>query len=136
MSEAPRSDGLRAAALIAYGLFLLAPFNGATAIAGVILVYLKRDEAHGTIWQSHFRNLTLVFWIGVVVAVLALAAIAQIFGGVLFSMATTNGNPPPALVGALFFLVPALFAAGTVFVVWYLYRTLRGLIRAIEGNAY
>ncbi|HEY0302194.1 MAG TPA: hypothetical protein VGC36_12695 [Rhizomicrobium sp.] len=137
MSETGAGDGgLRAAALIAYGLFVLALFNGATAIAGVVVAYVKRDAARGTPWEGHFRNLIRVFWISVAVAVLVLAAIAQGFGGLLFSMAQTDGNPPPALVGTLFLLVPALFIVGTVFAVWYLYRTLRGLIRAIEGAPY
>lgn len=129
-------SGLRITALIAYGLFVLALFNGATAIAGVILAYLKRDEARGTIWESHFRNLIRVFWISIIVGVLAFAILVPSFGGLIFSMAATNGNPPPALVGMLFFLVPALLAAGTIFAVWYLYRTLRGLIRALDGQPY
>lgn len=137
MSDVTGSEsGLRATALIAYGLFVLALFNGATAIAGVILAYLKRDEARGTIWEGHFRNLIRVFWISVVVAVIAIAVVAQAFGGLFFSMAATDGNPPPALVGMLFLLVPALLAGGTIFAVWYLYRTLRGLIRTLDGQPY
>jgi uncharacterized membrane protein len=139
MSEAPNhtdESGLRTVLLIAYGLFLLAPFNGITVLAGVVLAYVKRGEARGTVWESHARNLIHVFWIGLAVSVAVLAVILWSFGGLLFSLNATNGNPPPAFVGALVVLVPALWLICVVAAVWYFYRTLRGLIRAIEGKAY
>lgn len=137
MSDMGRDDnGLRATLLVAYGLFALAPFNGVTALAGVILAYLRRDEARGTVWESHTRNLIRVFWIAVVVAVVLLGVVIESFGGLFFSLVSTNGNPPPALVGGLFVIVPALWLACVVFAVWYLYRTLRGLIRALEAKPY
>ena len=135
MSEVPNPD-LRPALLIAYALFVLALFNGATAIAGVVLVYIKRGEARGTVWESHTRNLIRVFWISVVAFVVLLAVLLQGFGGLFFSLYTTNGNPPPALVGALALMVPALVLAFILFTVWYLYRTLRGLVRALENKPY
>ena len=137
MSEVARPAGdLRTTLLIAYALFVLAPFNGVTAILGIVLVYLRRGEARGTIWESHTRNLTRVFWISVAVFIVLLAVLLQSFGGLFFWLVTTNGNPPPALVGALFLIVPALWLAAILFAVWYLYRTLRGAVRAIENNPY
>lgn len=139
MSEVPKAyatPDLRSALLIAYVLFVLALFNGATAILGIVLVYIKRGEARGTLWESHARNLIRVFWISVAVFVVLLAALLQGFGGLFFSLYTTNGNPPPALVGALALMVPALALAFILFAVWYLYRTLRGLVRALEGTPY
>ena len=140
MSEAPvrtAADAeLRTILLIAYGLFVLAIFNGASAIAGVVLVYVKRDEARGTEWQGHFQNLIRVFWISAFVFLLAIAVALQAFGGLAFSLFATNGNPPPALIGGLVALVPLFYLAGTFFIFWYLYRTLRGLTRALESRAY
>jgi uncharacterized membrane protein len=137
MSDAGRDDGsLRAMVLVAYGLFALAPFNGATALAGVILAYLKRDEARGTPWEGHMRNLIRVFWIAVVFAVVLTGIVIESFGGLFFSLVSTNGNPPPALVGGLVLLVPALWLGCLVFAIWYLYRVLRGLIRALEDKPY
>lgn len=130
----PRETGF--ALLVAYGLFLAAPFNGLTAIAGAILVYLKRAEARGTLWQSHVRNLLLVFWIGVAVLALMLAVAVEAFGGLIFSLVATDGHPPPALVGSLAIIAPALGIAGLLFAIWYLYRVLRGLIRALDGEPY
>jgi uncharacterized membrane protein len=129
-------DGLRVPALIAYGLYLIAPLNGATAIAGVILAYIKRGEARGTAWESHYRNLIRVFWISLVLLLIAFGIVAEMFGGMIFTLITTNGNPPPEIVGSLFFVVPVLWLGGLLFTVWYYYRTVRGFIRAIEGRPY
>ena len=122
--------------LIAYGLFVLAMFNGATAIIGVVLVYVKRDAARGTIWESHSRNLTHLFWISLTVALIALAILLQAFGGLAFSLFATNGNPPPALIGWLIALVPLFWIGGVMFVIWYMYRALRGLVHAIDSKPY
>ena len=126
----------RTTLLIAYGLFVLAPFNGATAIAGVVLVYLRRGEMIGTPWESHARNLIHVFWIGAVAATVLIAIILFGVGGTFVSLVSTNGNPPPAMIGALLVLLPIVYLACLIFAVWYLYRTLRGLTRAIENRAY
>jgi uncharacterized membrane protein len=128
--------GLKATALLAYGLFLLAPVNGITAIVGVIVAYLKRDEARGTLWESHLRNLIRVFWISAVVAALFLAAVLQGVGGLLYSLFVTNGDPPPTLVGGLLALMPVLFFVGVLFAVWYLYRVMRGFLRALDSRPY
>ena len=130
-----RSD-LRTIALISYGLFLLALANGVTVIAGVILAYIKRDEARGTIWEGHFRNLIRVFWIGVIVAGAALALILPAISTLIYSLVATNGNPPPTVIGGLVAVVPILWLAGIVFLVWYLYRTIGGFIRALDGKPY
>ena len=132
-----RDQTLRASLLIAYGLYLLAIFTGGlTALAGVILVYMRRDEARGTLWQSHCRNLLVVFWIAAVVTVLFLAVVLEGAGGLFFSLVHTDGNPPPELVGWLIAGVPALALGTLLFTVFYLYRTLRGFIRAIDGRPY
>jgi uncharacterized membrane protein len=133
----PRDDsGLRAAVLIGYGLFILALTNGLTAIAGIILAYLKRDEARGTPWQGHFRNLIVVFWVSAILFALAVAIILPGALTVLWSLFETNGNPPPALLGGLAVALPALWLAGLVFLIWYLYRIVGGFIRAIDGRPY
>lgn len=136
MSDAPARGDLRAIVLIAYGLFLLALANGVTAIAGVILLYVKRDEARGTPWEGHFRNLIRVFWAGVIVACVALAIVLPMASTLLFSLITTNGNPPPPLVGGLVAILPLLWLGAVGFLIWYLYRTIGGFIRALDGKPY
>ena len=130
----PSDAGLKATTLLAYGLFLLAPVNGITAIAGVIVAYIKRDEARGTLWEGHLRNLIRVFWISAVAAAVFLAALLQGVGGLLYSLFATNGDPPPGVVGGLLALMPVLFFAGVIFAVWYFYRVVRGLLHALDSK--
>ena len=131
---APRDDSAgafdtRSLVIAAYVLFLLAWMNGITAIIGVILAYVKRRDAAGTIWQSHFDNLILVFWVIVVGFVLGLFSWPLAFGLFLaqwpvFWPATLS---LPFVVGFLVF--PLL-------VFWSLYRMIRGIIRAVEARPY
>jgi uncharacterized membrane protein len=138
MSEARAEAGedLRAIALIAYSLLVLATFNGLTAIAAVVLAYIKRDAARGTPWESHFRNIIHVFWIAVIVSLVALALALPTFGGLAFSIITTDGHPPPAAIGLAVMLVPVFVIGALIFFVWYLYRILRGLIHTIESKPF
>ena len=133
--DAPGED-LRAIALIAYSLLVLATFNGLTAIAAVVLAYIKRDAARGTVWESHFRNIIHVFWIAVIVSLVALALALQAFGGLAFALITTDGHPPPAAIGWAVMLVPVFLMGAGIFFVWFLYRTLRGLIHTIEARPF
>ena len=132
-----RDESLRASLLIAYGLYLTALFTGGlTALAGVILVYARRHDARGTVWQSHCRNLLWVFWLGVVGAAVFVGIVLEGAGSLLFSLFHTEGNPPPELVGGLIALLPLLGLFAVIVTVFYLYRTVRGLIHAIDGRPY
>jgi uncharacterized membrane protein len=119
----------RIMAIVCYVLFIIAMTNGITGIAGVVLAYIKRPEAHGTIWESHFNNLIHVFWSGVVV--FALFLIVLLFG--VFGVA--HSVQADAVPGVLF-LIPVVWLLGVAYVVWYLYRTVKGIMRAIDGKAY
>jgi uncharacterized membrane protein len=132
----PADAGLKAILLLAYGLFLLAPFNGITAVAGAILLYVKRSEARGTLWEGHVRNLIHLFWITLVTLTVVFAVILVGAGRVIFTLFETNGHPPMELVGAMLVLAPALYIGGLAFAIWYLYRSVRGLIRALESRPY
>jgi len=138
MSEAQARSGgdLRTILIVIYALFVLAIFNGFSAIVGVIIAYIKRDDARGTPWEGHFRNVVHVFWIALGVAAIALVLLIEAAGGFIFTMATTNGHPPPLVIGWLIALVPVFWLGAVVFSIWYLYRTLRGLVRAIDSQPY
>lgn len=135
-AEARVSGDLRAVLLVVYGLFLLATFNGFTAIAGVILAYVKRDEARGTMWEGHFHNIIQVFWIALAVGVVAITLLIYAAGGFAIAMFATNGNPPPLVIGWLIALIPVLWLGAVIFFLWYLYRTVRGLVLTIESKPY
>ncbi len=134
-APASNDESLKVTALIGYGLFLLALVNGVTAIVGVVLAYVMRGNARGTVWENHFTNLIHVFWISAVMAVIVVTIVVEGFGGMFYALAS-NHDPAPALTGLLFLLVPLLFLIGVVFGVWFLYRMIRGTIRALESKAY
>ena len=99
----------RILAIIGYGLYLVGwPCLHMPTVAGVILAYIKRDDARGTIWESHFDNMIETFWISLVVGIVAIPLCFFVIG-------------IPILLGVF---------------VWFLYRTIKGLIRAIEGRPY
>lgn len=127
--QAPAFSDMRVLTIICYGLFLLAFTNGLTAIVGVVLAHIKRSETRGTIWESHFANLIRVFWTGVAFWVVFFTA--ALFGVVgTWHMAITNDFYPPMLA------LPLLGLAFLIYVVWYLYRTVRGLLFALENKPY
>lgn len=107
--QIPASTDTRTLAIIVYGLYLGALFTGGAAgLAGVILAYVKRDESIGTLWHSHFENAIHAFWIWLI-----LFAVGIVLSWVLIGI--------PIIVGAF---------------VYFLYRTIKGLVRAIENRPY
>jgi len=135
-SDTAQSDTERLLALTGYGLFLLAVCNGVTALIGVALAYIRRDEARGTMWESHYRNMITVFW---VVLLLGLLMFALAISGALTALELAvwpwNGGWifSLPLLGAA---VPLAVLAWLVSGIWYLYRILRGFIRALDDKPY
>ena len=102
-------DSLRGTAILAYVLYLIGwPTLHLATIVGLVLAYVQRKDARGTLWESHFRNLIETFWVALVVAIVAVP-LCFIFIGI------------PILIGLA---------------IWVLYRTVKGLIRAIDSQPY
>jgi uncharacterized membrane protein len=112
MSEAPRvadQESGRIMAIVAYVLFLIGwPTLHLATIGGVILAYVQRNDVRGTIWESHFEAIISTFWISLVIGLVAVPLCFVIVG-------------IPLMVGL---------------VIWFLYRTIRGLVHAIESKPY
>ncbi|HEU4620867.1 MAG TPA: hypothetical protein VFS42_01455 [Burkholderiaceae bacterium] len=93
----------------ALGLFVSwLPFVGLislTGIAAIIINYVRDDEAHGTVVESHFRWQKRTFWFGL---------LWNVLGGVLF--VTLIGVP---------LALGIWFAVG----VWLVYRVIKGWTR-------
>jgi uncharacterized membrane protein len=107
--DASRPGDLRLFSIVVYALYIAAFCNGFTALVGVIIAYVKRSDARGTIYESHFTNAIEVFWISLVIGLIAIP------------------------LWFLFFL-GALIHLGLI--VWYLYRSIKGLVRVLDGRAY
>jgi uncharacterized membrane protein len=105
----PSHDSFRGTTILCYGLYLLGwPTVHIATLVALVLAYVQRGDARGTIWESHFANLIETFWVAVVIAIVAVP-LCFIFVGI------------PILIGLA---------------VWVLYRTIKGLVRAIEGQPY
>jgi uncharacterized membrane protein len=103
-------ERFRTLAIVVYVLYLLAlPSLFSTMLIGLVVAYIKRGEARGTVFESHFANAIDIFWVALVVGIVAI------------------------VLWPLFFLGTAIHA---ILLVWVLYRTIRGLLRAIEWQPY
>jgi uncharacterized membrane protein len=104
------AERLRTFAIVVYVLYLLAtPFLGVPLLIGAMLAYAKKSEAKGTAFESHFANAIDVFWVSLVIGIVALPLWPLFFLGGLIHM---------------------------VLLVWVLYRSVKGLMRAIEWQPY
>lgn len=131
------ADRERLPLMLAYGLYLLAIANGITMLIGFIIALLRRDEARGTLYESHYRNLTTVFFVVMAFTGVMLAAAATGLLG-LMSMAF---SPHPWWDFYPWFPLPALFVPAALLGwfllgLWYLWRVIGGFIRALEEKPY
>jgi uncharacterized membrane protein len=62
--SAEQLASLKTLTMVVYGLQVLSIFVGVTAIIGVIINYVKREDAGGTVYASHFDWQIRTFWWG------------------------------------------------------------------------
>ncbi|HET9977550.1 MAG TPA: hypothetical protein VFQ20_08955 [Burkholderiaceae bacterium] len=74
---------LKSLTLVVYVLQAASVFVGITAIVGVIINYVKRDEAAGTVYESHFDWQIRTFWWMLVWSVLGFILIFALGLGLL-----------------------------------------------------
>ena len=126
----------RNSVLVAYGLYLLgAGTGGLTTIAGMVLAYAKLDAARGTTYESHYRNMLLVFWVWLVVSVVAGTLVIAGATGIAFSIFAVGPVGGLSLIptGFAFWLI-GMGVLATV--IWYYWRLVRGLVLALDDKAY
>ncbi|MFA7400790.1 MAG: hypothetical protein WCZ98_09950 [Sideroxydans sp.] len=78
-----RIKSLRTITQIVYVLYALSYFTGITAIAGIIINYIKREDAAGTWLESHFTWQIRTFWYGLLWAVIGWATLIILIGFVV-----------------------------------------------------
>ena len=102
---------LRKITHICYALFALAMISaglfGAAAVAAVILAYVKRSDASGTIYASHLDWVIKTFWWGLLWVVLS-GLLTAIFIG---------------------------WVTGIVALVWIIHRLIKGWLALAAGQA-
>jgi uncharacterized membrane protein len=74
---------LRNLTQVVYILYALSYFTGITAIVGIIVNYVKKDDVAGTWLESHFRWQIRTFWFGLLWAVIGVATAFLLIGGVI-----------------------------------------------------
>ncbi len=91
--------------LVVYLLQALSFAFGITAIVGLVIDYIKRDEAAGTVYASHFDWQIRTFWWGLVWTVVGVAL---------------------AIVAVGFVVLFAVW-------VWAIYRVVKGFLKLNDG---
>jgi uncharacterized membrane protein len=97
---------LKQITMVVYLLQALSFAFGVTAIVGLVINYVKRDEAAGTLYQSHFDWQIRTFWWGLLWTVL----------GIVLSF---------LLVG---------FAVLFVVWIWAIYRVVKGFLKLNDNQ--
>lgn len=80
-----RLDSLRTLTLVTYVLYAVSALVGLTAIVAIVINYIKRDEARGTIYESHFIWQIRTFWWGLLWAVMGFATVWLLVGFVVLA---------------------------------------------------
>jgi uncharacterized membrane protein len=120
--------------LAIYGLFLIAPASsGITVLIGVILAHLRLDQARGTLYESHYRNLILVFWVWLVVA---LAAASLAFAGLAGLVLSLMQSWPGFALYHSTLMLGLVFLGVVLTCFWYYWRLIRGFIRILDDKPY
>jgi uncharacterized membrane protein len=120
---------------LAYGLYLLSFAGGLPLLAGAIIALVLRPHARGTIYESHYRNLILVFFVVLAFAGLMLAAAMM---GTINAMGALFGGPLAWFWSFSFLgmLLPAAMLVSLLLGLWVFWRVLRGFIRALDEKPY
>ncbi len=104
--QPPAPDNLRNYAIAVYALYAVSFILGVTLLAGVVIAYMKRREATGSVYHSHFQYLIKTFW-------------ASLLGFVIGMITMLIG------IGGLIVLAVS---------VWFVYRVVAGFIKLNDGK--
>jgi uncharacterized membrane protein len=96
------------AGLVSSGFPVIAPLMGIIGIIGVIICYVKRDDAAGTWLASHFRWLIRTFWFSLLWAVIGWVVLLTL--------------------GLILIGIPIAILIWAVAALWVIYRVVRGYL--------
>ena len=95
-------------ALASHGFPFFAPLLGLIGIAGLVVAYVKRDDARGTWVASHLRWLIRTFWF---------SFLWGIIGGLVL-----------VTLGLILIGIPIAFLIWAAAAIWVIYRVIRGYL--------
>jgi uncharacterized membrane protein len=99
-------QALKTITTVVYALQALSFIWGLPALVAVIINYVKRDDARGTLYESHFDWQIKSFWWGLLWSVLGIALTFILIGFVVLVVAY----------------------------VWMIYRVVKGWLKLAEGK--
>ena len=86
VSNDAQMKSLKSLTQVVYVLYALSYFTGITAIVGIIINYVKKDDVAGTWLESHFRWQIRTFWFGLLWVVIGVATYFILIGvAILFA---------------------------------------------------
>lgn len=105
-----RDLSLRTHAIAVYIIMLAGMLlsGGLISIAGLIWAYVKRSDAEGSIYYSHFSNAIRTFWISILLVI----------------------------IGMVTFFLGIGWIIAIVAVVYSLFKYIKGLIRVIDNKVF
>lgn len=135
--DSVQNDRDRLMVFLNYGLFLIAPMGGLTALLAAVIAHLRLPYAAGTWMESHYRNQIRVFW---TVLIYLLVMMGLVIFGAGYSFAALWWPPAwPFWQGAMLglgwaLLLPLVGLFSVIMLVWYYWRLVGGLIRALDDK--
>lgn len=75
-----KMSSLKKITMVVYALYALSYFAGITAIIGIVINYIKREEVAGTWLESHFDWQIRTFWFGLLWAMIGVATLVIVIG--------------------------------------------------------
>jgi len=85
VKSADELASLRRLTLVIYGLYVFSWLFGVTALIGVIVAHVKRDDARGTVYESHLTWQIRTFWWGLLWTVLGFLTLVLVIGGFILA---------------------------------------------------
>ena len=88
MENASNDISAKTLTTIIYALYAASFLVGVTAIVGIVMNYVKKDDVAGTFLESHFRWQIRTFWFGLLWVVVGTITLVILVGWVVL---TANG---------------------------------------------
>lgn len=108
------SDSNKTTAIGVWACYLASVIVGITAIIGVIIAYVKKEDVAGTVFDSHLVYARRTFWIGLI------GGLAVVIVAVVLTLTVV--------------LTPVAWLLLLGFAVWWLYRGVKGLMKALDSK--
>jgi uncharacterized membrane protein len=80
MPTTTEADKMRTIVLVVNALYAASFLVGVTSLVAVVLAYMKRPEAVGTIWEGHLTYAIRTFWMGLIMGLIGVLLLFVLIG--------------------------------------------------------